>query len=547
MNNQEKSTPKKRGRPPKRPPEQVVEINMQQDERQYENNSYSYSVSLANNYFGFNIFELYSQEQLEKLCRDPIANNALLREISTTLYGTSGTLTNTVDYLTSIATLDKVIVPHGKSKPKKARNKELVLDVCRSIKDKEFVRDALFKGMIDGIAFYYFETASRPLSRKRTMSDYEVQSIIELNDSDLNISIISLPTDYCRIIGIKNGFYVVSFNMDYFRFPEGGTIENKLRKYPKEIRDAYDEYDKGKSGNWVVLDNTKTIVHKIRSKREEIWGRPIVLAAIKDILYSDYFVDTKRNILDGVNNEIYVQTFPESEKKGLSSLSKQQQEFQHNTVKTAITGKNSRGKSTFVSVAAGTKITRLEASNTDILDEKYESSLSDTIALDLGISGALLNGVGSGSYATQTSNLELLCSQIFMWIEQIENELNKCINANVIKDKRNWVEISYLRISNVNKKETIQNCKELYLQGKGSLSLWAAACGIRPDVFYALLDEELENDIENKYPVHKTSYTMSSEDSSNNGAGRPESDSDNPNTIASKSNNGNAIPTPSDK
>lgn len=515
-----------------------------EDASYYECNSYSYSVSLSNNYFGFNIFELYTKEQLEKLCRDPIANNSILREISTTLYGTSGTYTNTVDYLTSISTLDKVIVPHGKSKTKKAKNKEIASDVCRLIKDKEFVRDALFKGMIEGIAFYYFETISRPLSQKRTMSDYEVQSIIELNDSDLNISIISLPTDYCRIIGIKNGFYVVAFNMDYFRYPEGGTIENKLRKYPKEIRDAYREYDKGSTGNWVVLDNTKTIVHKIRSKREEIWGRPIVLAAIKDILYSDYFVDTKRNVLDGINNEVFVQCFPGD--KGRATLTQSQQKNQHDTIKNAIVGKNNRGKATVVSVAAGTDIKRLSASNTDILDEKYESSLSDRIALDLGISGSILNGVGSGSYATQQSNLELLCAQIYMWIEQIENELNKCINANIIKDKKNWIEVSYLRIANVNKKETIQNCKELYLQGKGSLTLWAAACGIRPDVFYALIDEELENDIENKYPVHKTSYTMSNKDTSN-GAGRPESDSTNPETIASKSAGKNNIPTPSDK
>ena len=91
----------------------------------------------------------------------------------------------------------------------------------------------------------------------------------------------------------------------------------------------------------------------------------------------------------------------------------------------------------------------------------------------------------------------------------------------------------------------IANCKDLYMNGKGSLSLWASACGVRPDVFYALLDEELENDIENKYPVHKTSYTMSSKDSSGD-AGRPESDSQNPETIASKSGNKNDIPTPSD-
>ena len=51
--------------------------------------------------------------------------------------------------------------------------------------------------------------------------------------------------------------------------------------------------------------------------------------------------------------------------------------------------------------------------------------------------------------------------------------------------------------------------KDLYLQGKGSLSLWSAACGIEPSTFFAMLDEELENDYENKYPVHMTSYIAS--------------------------------------
>lgn len=541
MNN-ENSSPEIQGKQYS-PPESKVETNS--SNKDYEFNSYYNSISLSNRYFGLNIFNIYSREQLENLCRNPIENNLLLREISTTLYGMNGTLTNTIDYMTAMPTLDRVIVSHGSNKSKKKKNKQLAQDICKSIKDRELVRDMLFKGMIDGTAIYYFETKTRPLSNKKTLNDYDVQSIIEINDINTNVSIISLPTDYCSIVGIKNSTYVVAFNLDYFRLEEGISIENKLRKYPKEIRDAYRKYDSGSTENWVILDNTKTIVHKIRSKREEKWGRPLVLAAIRNILYGDYFVETKRNVLDGVNNEVYIQCFPEGEKKGLSSLTQTQQKIQHETVKNAIINKNNKGKASFVSVSAGTKIDRMEASNTDILDEKYESTLNDNIALDLGIAGSLLNGVGSGSYATQTSNLELLCSQIYMWIEQIENELNKCINANIIKDKKNYIEVCYLRISNVNKKEMVANCKELYMQGKGSLSLWASACGIRPDVFFALLDEELENDIENKYPVHRTSYTMSSKDNSDN-VGRPESDSDNPETIASKSGNKNDIPTPSD-
>lgn len=511
-----------------------------------EFNAYKSSTTYSNQYFGMNVFDFYTPEQLAALVKDPIANNQLLRELSLILYGTNGTYTNTVDYLTAMPTLDKVIVTHGKNTARKRQNKEIMESVLRTIKDKEVIRDALFKGMIEGIAFYYFETTSRPLSNKKMLTDYDVNSITEINELGVNASVISLPTDYTRIVGRKNNVYVIAFNLDYFDIGDGESTERKLRKYPKEIRDAYNarrNNTTSENGNWVTLDCTKTIVHKIRAKREEIYGRPLVLAAINDILYGDYFTQTKRNVLDEINNRIVYQTFPEGKDKGTSALTKQQQENQHNAVKGAVMNKNNRGGISFFSVAAGTKINSIDASNTDILDESYEANLNDKIALDMGIAAALLNGVGSGSYSAQQQNLELITAQLFQWIEQIAEELNKCISANIINDNRNWVECRYLPITHVNKSNMVGYVKDLYLQGKGSLSLWASACGISPDVFFALLDQELEEDIENKYPVHKTSYTLSSDDES---AGRPVTDNPTENTVASRSNNGNALPSPSD-
>lgn len=534
-----------------RPPQnKVVEQNSQHEETTKiinEFNSYRSSMAYSNYYFGLNVFDIYTPEQLASLVKDPMANNQVLRELSLILYGTNGVYTNTVDYLTAMPTLDRVIVPHGKSANKKKQNKELMESTLRSIKDKEIVRDALFRGMIEGVAFYYFETTSRPQSNNKMMTDYDVESIIEINELGINASIISLPVDYTRIVGIKNSSYVLAFNLDYFDIAEGESREKKLRKYPKEIRDAYTarkNNSAGNSGNWVILDNTKTIVHKIRSKREERYGRPLVLAAISDILYSDYFTQTKRNVLDEINNRIIYQTFPEGKDKGTSALTKQQQQSQHDAVKGAVMNKNNRGGISFFSVAAGTKINAIEASNTDIFDDKYESNLNDKISLDMGIAGALLNGVGSGSYAAQEQNLELITSQLFQWIEQIQSELNKCISENIILDSKNWVEVRYLPMTHVNKGKMVGYMKELYLQGKGSLSLWASACGISPDVFFALLDQELEEDIENKYPVHQTSYTLSGNDKS---SGRPITDDPTENTVASRSNNGNAMPSPSDK
>lgn len=542
-------TAKKRGRPPKTPAlvAETNSVNTQETPVLNECSSYESRVSMSKTYFGLDIFDLYGAEQLSALVRDPIANNELLREISLILYGTNGAYTNTVDYMVAMPTLDKVIVPHGKSKEKKKKNKELMESTLRTIKDKEIIRDALWRGMIDGIAFYYFETAVRPGFSRRNFTDYDVESIAEINEYSVNASIISLPVDYTRIVGIKNNSYVVAFNLDFFTDANGEDTEKKLRKYPDEIRKAYQNRRDGKTtGNWVILDNTKTIVHKIRSSRSEKYGRPLVLAAINDILYSDYFTATKRNVLGEINNKVIYQTFPEGQNKGTSSLTTKQQEKQHETVKTGIMQKNNRGGTSFFSVAAGTKLNALDVNNTDIFDQKYESNLGDKVALDLGIAASLLNGVGSGSYSAQQQNLELITAQLFQWVDQISEELNKCISANIIKDKTNWVECKYLPITSVNKGAMVGYAKDLYLLGKGSLSLWASACGISPDVFFALLDQEMEAGVEDRYPVHKTSYTVSARDQENKG-GRPETINPTENTVKSRAANGNGTPTPADQ
>lgn len=508
----------------------------------YECNTYKTTfIPTSYSYFEMtSVLSLYKPEHIRDLIRDPMAHNRILREISRMLYGCNGILTNTIDYMTAMPTLDNVVVQYGDSKQKRKKNKALMQSTLKKIKHKEIVRDALCKGMIDGVAFYYFETTERPYSRTKIMSDYDVERIVEINEAGINVSIISLPVDYTRIIGIKNSSYQLAFDMSYFDNCEGEIAEKKLRKYPKEIRDAY---NKGNRHNWVVLDTNKTIVHKIRSNKDEPWGRPLALGAINDILYGDYFTDTKRGVLDEINNRIIYQTFPEGDKKGMTTLSEPQQINQHEKVKAAVISKNNRGGISFFSVAAGTKINAIQAANTDIFDDKYESNLSDKIAMDLGIASSLLNGSGSGNYSSQVNNLQLLSSQLFQWIEQIENELNKCINENIIKDKKNYVMCKYLTTTYVNQKDMVGYAKDLYLQGKGSLALWASAAGISPEVYFALLDQELEDDIENKYPTHQTSFTLTSKDAE---PGRPtDDDSGNYSTLQTKATNSNSTPAPS--
>lgn len=542
-----------RGRPKKNT---TVETNTVQSsptnsDTTYEFNSYFGTVPLSelDSIFGCTITSAFTPEEIKMIIKDPITNHSLTRKLAMFVYNSEGVVTNAIDYMVSMPCLDRVV--YGKKrlfhKTKLNNNKDLMLSTLESINDKQFIRDVLFTDMNEGTSFYYFETTSKQVDRTKFMRDYDVENIMEICDLGLNAVMIPLPYEYCKIVGRKNGRNVIAFNLRYFDNYEGDEKTRKLRKYPSEISNAYTTWEKGEksSSNWVVLNNDHTIAHKIKCKISEPWGRPLAIAAISDILYQDEFVDTKRNVLREINSQVVVQTFPEGQNKGSCALTKTQQQDQHDKVKQAVMTKNNRGGTTFVSVAAGTKLDALDISNTDIFDEKNESDLTDKIALDLGIAASLLNGSGSGNYSSQQNNLELINAQIYTWIQEIQTELNHVINACIIKDKKNKVEVYYLPTSLVNRKNFFEMMKNLYLEAGGSYTFLVASTGVNPEVYFNILDEEIDNKIFDKYLPHQTSYTLSSK---NNAGGRPDNtDPTSASTIQTKANNSNNQPKPSTK
>lgn len=546
----------KRGRPPKNktdPKQNISEVNSSTiPNKDYEYNSYFGTVPIGDvdSIFGCNISSVFSAEDIKMIIQDPIRNHAITRKLSMFVYNTEGVVTNAIDYMVALPCLDRVV--YGKKrlfgKSKLNKNKDLMLSTLENINDKQFIRDALFTDMNEGTCFYYFEVTQKLNDNAKYMTDYDVENILEICDFGMNASLIPLPYEYCKIVGRKNSRYVIAYNLRYFdeKCPTLDQKKRMLKKYPKEIRDAYNAWNKGQKStdHWVVLDNKHTIAHKIKCKISEPWGRPLAIAALSDILYQDEFVDAKRNVLRELNNKIIFQTLPEGKDKGSCALTKTQQQDQHNKVKQAVLTKNNRGGTSFFTVSAGTKIDSLDVSAIDIFDDKNESNLTDKIALDVGIASSLLNGSGSGNYSSQQNNLELINAQIYSWIQELQSELNYVINENIIKDRRNKIEVYYLPTSLVNRKTFFEMAKSLYLEAGGSYTLLIAAMGMSPDVYFNILDDEVENKIFDKYLPHKTSYTMSKSEE----GGRPEdNDSKNPSTLQTKSNGSNNQPKPSTK
>lgn len=559
----EEQIKRKRGRPPKSQiDEKINSINISETistqtsqsnqtttpSHTYEYNSYFGSIA-STDIFGCNLYDEFTPEEIRSIVKDPIANHDLTRRLARFVYNSEGVVTNSIDYMVSLPCLDRVV--YGKKrlfgKTKLNKNKDLMLSTLENINDKQFIRDALFTDMNEGNCFYYFEVTKKPNDNTKALSDYDVENIVELCDMGMNASIISLPYEYTKIVGRKNNRNVIAFNMRYFdeKCITQEEKNRKLKKYPSEIRNGYLQWEKGNftGNNWLILDNKRTIAHKIKCKISEPWGRPLAIAAIADILYQNEFVDTKRNVLKELNNRIVVQTLPEGKDKGSCALTKNQQEDQHNKVKQAVMTKNNRGGTSFFTVSAGTKIDTLDVGTTDIFDSKNEGDLTDKIALDLGFAAQLLGASSTGTFAGGQHNLEMVNAQIYTWIQELQTELNYVINENIIKDRRNRVEVYYLPTSLVNRQQFFDMMKNLYLQASGSMTMLIASTGINPDIYFNILDEEYDNKIFDKYVPHLTSNTISKDDQV---GGRPKTDNPTENTVKSQNNDGNNLPSPSD-
>ena len=184
-----------------------------------------------------------------------------------------------------------------------------------------------------------------------------------------------------------------------------------------------------------------------------------------------------------------------------------------------------------------------------MLDEKNENSIVDSVNKDISVSASALDGSSTGNYSTATLNLELVAANVYSWIEDIVDELNKCINKNIIKDPSCRVVFYILPITMVNRDQMVGYMSDLYARGKGSLYAWIASTGINPDTYVALMDYELDEDFENKYPVHRTSFTVTGKDDPEfedlNKGGRPPTNSNDPAAVQEKTNGGNNMPKPS--
>ena len=228
---------RKRGRPPKNQTnnESIASSPTSQKASNSGNNSFEFNSFFTssgslnfNSLFncGIGIYDYFGKDEIECVFRDPIFYHDVAIRLSNFVYTKNGIVSNSIDYMTALPCLDRIVISKSKKgTPTIKKNKELMKSTLELIDDKKFIRDALFTEMVNGIAFYYFDTKQHSVDRNKFMTDYDVENIVEINDLGINANIITLPWQYTKIVGKKNGRYVLAFNLRYFDDFTGETRE----------------------------------------------------------------------------------------------------------------------------------------------------------------------------------------------------------------------------------------------------------------------------------------------------------------------------------
>lgn len=536
-----------------RPNEVSLEPVVEQNEAINASNEFNTGMGTYRINYG-NAQAPFSIDQVIRMAKDPVSNIGELRQWAQWAYYSNGTVSTAIDALAGLHSLDYIVAARPKNaKAKRGGYRESankMHSVLRAMRYKEVIRDGIFREANTGMYAAYMETRTVPVDKRTALTDTDIQEISEINSSGVNTMVIPLPIDYVKIIGRRNNCYEIAFDLRFFDGLTDDERKRKLRGFPRQIQEGYRRYSGGEfsdGASWLRLDWRKTICTKIKSGQNDPVGVPFAVAALDDVEYAKYFTNTKRRVLDTVNNQIYYETFPEGKDKGTSALTKAQQQSQHDTVKQALTQRSNSSGISFFSLAAGTHMDRLPV-DISLLDEENENAIADDVNEGIGFSRAALSGSSSGNYATATLNVEIVANNVFTWIEEIVEELNKCLNYNVIRDPNYKIEFRVLPVNFINRERQVKHYADLYARGKGSLLVWIAATGVNVDDYISVMDYELEEDYENHYPVHKTSFTVTGKDS-------PEhQDVDknlgdiglNGSTASTVANNGNASPSPSD-
>lgn len=505
-----------------------------------ENESnFSHSVELNAsediNVFGSHsdIYTYVTEEQLKNYVSHPVFYHREISHLSEKMYNTNGQYGQTVSKMVSAPNLDSVIFPGKNTSPE-------VIDEAYNIMNKKLnhratTRDVLFNSFIYGEYVAILRDTKRRPDAKRP-EPYAFGSTIEGVGYADNLMLQPLDPDYVRFEGVRNSDHIAAFDLSYFDRFKYGSLVGEIKNYPSYFIRGYKAYKKDPQKRWLLLPQNRTFTYKYHAARNESHGRPLGLQAMKDIAFSDSYKDAQRYDVQKNSASIRYLTLPEGERTGSCSLNQQQQNNLYTAFKNAVRRNDSNvsrdfAGTTTLKLPPGAKIGSVENDSTFLSDTLTDENNSN-ISTDLGFPEAALNGGGDSgsSYSTLSTSIDLMLSEVFSMLDEIEWQYSKILNSYLGLSGDSAIQFSYLKTSALNRESQFNMIKDAYTLAGGSRILLYSAVSGDANLYMKLLDLEKDMDLENKYMPHITSFTASDNaDNANaegNIGGRPQVSAD---------------------
>lgn len=483
-------------------------------------------------------------EQLKLYVKYPMKYNRQIRQLTREMYSAQGIFGNVVDYSVSAPTLDFITICSENTK-KNQKKRKLFNQVIDKLNHKLTSRDILLHLFLDGM----YVGILRDTQKKKVDATYVDLTIIDKLEGlvlDDNLMIQPLNLDYVKFVGFQNNDYVVAFDMQYFDSFSGNGLQREIRNYPIDFAKAYLAYKKDALANrWYKLDQKTTVALKFKANINEPFGRTLAIAALSDMFFEEMYTESQRANVSELSGNIYHMTLPEAEKKGQCSLNQDQQKNQVAAFEGAVkvnTSDGRIGKVTTLTLAPGTEIGKLSRSN-DLLKDTLTDENIKKISTSLGFASGALNGEGNSTYSSLQVNIDLILTQIYQITEQIQWQYTKVFNNLLNAKGKDLIKFIYFKTSNLNKEKEFEIAKDLYTNAGGS-RLWMYAVGTgMVDDYMALMEYEKEENFDEKYPPHLSSFTANNDSI----GGRPTENTKNSQTEKSKTLGTNKTPKPSTK
>ena len=471
-----------------------------------------------------------SMSDLKQYVKYPMIYNEILRTISRQSYSSNGIYGQTIDRIIALPTLSYITTLRSKL-PKMKEKKDKFNTILKMLNIDRTTRDILRHLLIDGEYIGILRDTSAS-NKKIDTSMITIESIDRLEGLSLddNFMIQPLDLDYCKIIGFQNNISIAAFDMMYFdQFKLNGLL-NEIKNFPKTFVKAYMDYRKDSSKRWFILDYRKTIALKAKANEIDAHGIPFGISAFTDMKLSNDYDDSQYQLISELASSIYYIILPEGEKKGSSSLNSTQQKEVIEAFKGAVKVNTSGNiaKISTLSLAPGTEINRLSKDSSLIKDTLSDENMKK-VATGLGIASSALNAESnSANLGSLQINLDLISAQVFQYINEIAREETRVINEHLDILPKDYIDIKFLPITWLNKKDVYEKAKDLFTLAGGSRQFLIAAAGFDPSDYLSICDEEIEMGFDEKYLPHITSFTASDNaDTANedgNLGGRPQKD-----------------------